>query len=279
MLETVERVAGACGRRDVVDLLGQIVHLGRKPAHGLVGGDVGRHIAQRGDGLLELRKRRRVLLRDDEIDLVRETGHCVVEADQVFRRRQPAQGIAHFGEPMFDAGNRAAVAAGLPAFGDALGKPLDLLLDGVDGAPRHGVVERAADLAKLGAQRIDRFLDARSAQRLDLVGDLAKMILQPGQVLGWHRREHRRGRRHGGRRPLPPRGRLAQGLLTIERALAGGDFGDGAVERRRQLHAPRHHRRDLRRQARQVANWSSRWSRRAIKLAIWSGSLRPRFGA
>ena len=57
---------------------------------------------------------------------------------------------------------RAAVDAGLAAFGDALGEPCDLLLDGVDGVARHRVVERAADLAELGAQRIDRFLDART---------------------------------------------------------------------------------------------------------------------
>ena len=82
-----------------------------------------RHVAQRGDGVLELLQRRRVLLRDDQIDLVRQRGHRVVEADQVFRRRQPAQRVAHFGEPVLDAGKRAAVDAGLAAFGDALGQP------------------------------------------------------------------------------------------------------------------------------------------------------------
>ena len=110
------------------------------------------HLAQRGDGALELRQRRRILLRDDEIDLVREARDRIVKTDQVFRRRQFAQGVAYFGEPMFDAAKRAGVDAGLAAFGDALVEALNLLFDGVDGAPRHGVVERAADLAEFVAQ-------------------------------------------------------------------------------------------------------------------------------
>ena len=93
-----------------------------------------------------------IFLRDDQIDLVGETRHRVVEADQVFRRRQAAQRVAHFGEAVFDAGERAAIDAGLAAFGDALGQALDLPFDGVDGLARHRLGERAADLAEFGAQ-------------------------------------------------------------------------------------------------------------------------------
>ena len=110
-------------------------------------------------------------------------GDRVVEADQVFRRHQPAQRVAHFGQAVLDAAERAGVDAGLAAFRDALVEALDLPLDGVDGAARHRVVERAADLAELVAQRVDRLLDAGLAQRLDLIGDLAKLIFQAGQVL------------------------------------------------------------------------------------------------
>src|SRR5665213_2364805 len=129
------------------------------------------HLAQRGDGALKLRHRRRILLRDDEIDLVRETGDRVVEADQAFRRCQFAQGVAYFGESMLDAAERTCVDTGLAAFDDALVKPLDLLFDGIDRAPRHGGAGRAPDPAEFVAQRIDGLLDARFAQRLDLVGD------------------------------------------------------------------------------------------------------------
>ena len=107
----------------------------------------------------------------------------VVEADQLLCRRQAAQRVAHLGQPVLDAGERVVIDAVLAAFRDALGEAEDLLFDGLDLAPRHGLVERVADLDELAAQRIDRFLDARLAQRLDLVGDAAELILQPGKVL------------------------------------------------------------------------------------------------
>ncbi len=176
-------------------------------------------------------ERRRIFLRDDQIDLVRELGHRLVEADQVFRRRQSAQRVAHFGEPVLDAGQRAAVDAGLAAFGDALGQALDLLLDGVDGVARHRIGERAADLAEFGAQGIDRFLDARLAQRLDLIGDLAKLILQSRQILCRHRRN--RPASVAQSRPAAIAALRPVARLAVERALAGGDFGNGAIERRR----------------------------------------------
>ncbi len=243
---------------------------------------MGGHLAQRGDGALELRQRRRVFLRDDEIDLVREAGHRVVEADQVFRRRQSAQGVAHFGKAVLDAAERAGVDAGLAAFRDALVEALDLLFDGVDGAARHRVVERAADLAELLAQRIDRLFDARLAQRLDLIGDLAKLIFQTRQVLRrqWHGRRRGVGAgagtaiaacgccRGGAALPLSTRWRAAISATARSRlggnctlGIAGGIIGGGGGGR------------DT------LANWSSRRSRRPISSASWSGSLRLRFGA
>ena len=126
------------------------------------------HLAQRDDGPFELRNRRRVVLGDDEIDLVREVGDRVGVADQVFRRHQPPHRVAHFGQPMLDAAERGGVDAGLAAFGDAPVEALDLLFDGLEGAARHRVAERAADLAEFLAQGVDRLFDARFAQRLDL---------------------------------------------------------------------------------------------------------------
>ena len=59
-----------------------------EPAHGLIGSDMGAHLAQGGDGALELRHCRRIPLRDDKIDLIRRGRPPRGEADQVFRRRQ-----------------------------------------------------------------------------------------------------------------------------------------------------------------------------------------------
>ena len=255
MLKTVERVPGRPAVGHVLDLFAEHLHLGGEAAHRLVRGDMRGHVAQRGDGVLELVQRRRVFLRDDEIDLVGEAVDRLVEADQVFRRCQAAQRVAHFGQAVLDARDRPAVDAGLAAFGDALGQALDLLLDGVDGATRHRVVERAADFAKLAAQRVDRFFDARFAQRLDLIGDAAELVFQARQILRRHRHQHgrqrllRRRHRHLGR-PLRRQGRLCGQLPrlrrgAVERALARADFGDGAVERRL-------HRRRLRHRLRRI---------------------------
>ena len=225
-----------------------------------------RHLAQRVDGAFELRHRLRVFLRHDQIDLVGEPVDGIVEADQLLGRRQPAQRVAHFGEAVFDAGERAGVGAVLAAFGDALAKPRDLLFDRLDLAPRHRLVELGADFDQFAAQRVDRFFHARPAQGFDLVGDAAQLIFQAGNVLRRQRRTRRllcrggrgngsgRCRRHGGRRHLlrglrhrrrllrhrrlrlrlRPRGRRRR--LAIERAPACGNLGHRALERRRQLH-------------------------------------------
>ncbi len=190
--------------------------------------------AQRGDRVLELRDRRRVVLRDDEIDLMREVVDRVSVTDQVFRRHQPAHGVADFGQPVLDAAERGGVDAGLAAFDDAAVETLDLLFDGFERAARHRVAERAADFGELLAQRVDRLFDAGLAQRFDLIGDVAQLIFQAGQIL---RRQGRLQGGLGGRR-LPARRRGN----ADERALSRRDFSDGAVEVRRQPHA-----RDLRR--------------------------------
>ena len=171
VLEAVERVA-AGGRGQVLDLLGQHAAPARR-ARATASLEatccaMSRNVVIACSSCCSVAG---IFLRDDQIDLVREAVDRLVEADQIFRRRQPAQRVAHFGQAVLDAGERAAVDAGLAAFGDALGEALDLLLDRVDGVARHRVVERAADLAELAAQRVDRLFDARLAQRLDLVGD------------------------------------------------------------------------------------------------------------
>ncbi len=182
LLEMIECIVAGPGTGHAFDLFGQLLHLRGKPAHRLIGSNMGTHLAQGDDSALELRHGRRVALRDDEIDLVREAGDRIGEADQVFSRRQAVQGIAHFGQPMLDAAERAGVDAGLAAFGDALVEFLDLVFDGVEDAARHGVAERACDFGELVAQSIDRLLDARLAQGLDLIGDVAELLFQSRQI-------------------------------------------------------------------------------------------------
>src|SRR6185312_12117810 len=85
-------------------------------------------------------------------------------------------------------------------------------------APRHGVVERAPDLGELGAQGVDRFLDAGRPQGFDLAGDLAQLLFQRGEVLRLRRLGQRAARR----------------WRAVELALAGGDLGKRAIKLRRQ---------------------------------------------
>ena len=217
--------------------------------------------------MFTLADRRGVRLRDDLVDLVREAVDRFVEADQVFRRRQGAQRVAHFGQTMLDARQRVAIdaanIAGLAAFGDALGQALNLPLDGVDRLARHRLVERLADVAEFGAQGIDGVLDAGAAQGLDLVGDLAQVFFEAGQVLTRRRHHHRR-------RDVDLRMRRRIGLhlgrhrllrrAAIERALTRGDFGHRAVkawrrhDRRHLWRHRRHHRRRHRRCRHQARN-------------------------
>src|SRR5512146_2530218 len=101
---------------------------------------------------------------------------------------------------MLDAAECGGIDAGLAAFGNALVETLDLLLDGLEGATRHRVAERAANLAELLTQGIDRLFDARLAQRLDLFGDVAQLLFQARQVLCRHWPGRRRRNLRGGLR-------------------------------------------------------------------------------
>ena len=240
----IERPAAALSARlrHVFDLLAQRLHLGGQSLNRLVGGDMVGHLAQRDDGPLELGNRRWVVLGDDEIDLVREVGDRVGISDQVFRRHQPLHRVANFGKAALDTAERGSVDAGLAAFGDAPVEALDLLFDSLEGAARHSVTERTADLAEFLAQGVDRLFDAGFAQRLDLHGDIAQLLFQARQVLTRHRPgRRRRNFRRGLRLPAPGR------CLAAERTLARGDFVDGAVETRRQPHAGHFRRRGWRR--------------------------------
>ncbi len=96
MLEAGERVGIGAGLGDMVDLVGERLHLRGQGAHGVAGGHAVGHVAQGGDGAFELRHRRRIPLGDDQIDLLRKPRYRVVEADEFLGRGQSAQRVTHF---------------------------------------------------------------------------------------------------------------------------------------------------------------------------------------
>jgi hypothetical protein len=104
---------------------GEAMHLGGQLRQRAVRGHVRADVAHRCNRFLELVKHRRlrtVLRRRAElVDLVRQAAHRVFEADQVFRRREVAQRVAHLGEALLQPGEGSGIAAGLAAAADTLG--------------------------------------------------------------------------------------------------------------------------------------------------------------
>src|SRR4029079_19163302 len=111
--------------------------------------------------------------------------------------------VAHFSEPVLDASQSVTVHAGLTPVRQALGESLNLYLDRLDGATRHRLGERVADLAKLYMQRRDCFFYAGPSQCFDLIGNSPQLPLKTRRVLCW--------------RWCCP---------AVERAMVRGNFGD-----------------------------------------------------
>ena len=109
--------------------------------------------AQAADRRLELLQRRRVLLGDDQVDLLRQRIHRLVEADQALGGGEPAQRLAHLRKSALKPGQRGRIDARLAAVVDALCKRLDLDLERFHGAARQRFGELAADLREVGTDR------------------------------------------------------------------------------------------------------------------------------
>ena len=168
-LQPGQRFVAAGVRGGVLEPGGEAVHLGGELRQRAVGGDVRADVAHRRDRFLELMEHRgfRAACRRSRelVDLVRQAAHRVLEADQIFRRRQVAQRVADLGEPLLQAGQRGGIAAGLPAAADALGQRADLAFQRLDGVARHRVLQRAADLGEVAAQRRQRVSRRAGAAR------------------------------------------------------------------------------------------------------------------
>ena len=180
-------------------------------------------MAHRRDRFLELMEHRRLrdgraAARRELIDLVRQAAHRVLEPDQVLRRRQIAQRVAHLGQPLLQIGQRRRVAAGLPAAADTVGERAHFGFERLHRLARHRILERAADLGEVAAQRGQGVL-VGLMQRRDLRVDAAKLLLERRKILSW-------------RRSGP--GALRRGAAAIERALARGNLrGPVRAARRR----------------------------------------------
>ena len=127
---------------------------------------MGDDAAQRADRRFELLQRGRVFLGDDQVDLLRQRLHRLVESDQVLGGRQAAQRVAHFREPALEPGQRAQIDAGVAGMVDALRQRLDLDLERFHGVARQRFGELAADVREIFAEgRYDVFEIARRPQR------------------------------------------------------------------------------------------------------------------
>ena len=204
----------------------EAVHLGGELGQRAVGGDVRADVAHRRDGFLELMENGGLrtgaaAARRQLVDLVGQAAHRVLKPDQIFRGRQVAQGVANLDEALLEIGQRGGIAAGLPAAADPLGQRADLGFERLHRLARHRVLEGAADLGKVAAQRGERVF-VGLMQRGNLGGDLAKLVLERGQIL--------RRRRPGVRDSLwgSPHG------AAVERMLAGRNLrGPVRTARRR----------------------------------------------
>ena len=114
---------------------------------------MGDDAAQRRDRGFELLQRRRIVLADDQVDLLRQRAHGVLESDQAFGRRQPLERIAHFAKTALESGqSRRIDASGRARVIDPLRQRLDFDLQRFHRMPRQRFGELAADLGEILAE-------------------------------------------------------------------------------------------------------------------------------
>ena len=125
---------------------------------------MGDDAAQGADGGLELLQRRRIVLGDDHVDLLRQRPHRLVETDQAFRGPEVLQRFAHVAQAAFEAGNGAHIDAALAAVLDALRQRLDFDLEQFHRAARQRLGDQARDVGEVATDRRDRAFEVgRSA--------------------------------------------------------------------------------------------------------------------
>ncbi len=138
------------------------------------------------DRLFKLMELCRTIAGSGLVDLARQGAHRFLEADEIFGGRQRAQRLADLGEALLEIAERACIDTGLPAQIQSFGERADFRFERFDGAARHRLGQRAADLGEIAAQRGER-VPVGLMQRSDLRGDGAQMMLKAGQIGGGRR--------------------------------------------------------------------------------------------
>ena len=177
---------GAAGRTGgLVDLGGERAHLLGEVRQRVVRGHMRDDATHGDDGAFKLLKGRRILaVAGDQLDFVRERLHRFAEAGEAFGRRQRAERVAHFREPLLEVRQRRGVGAGLPGLVDAVRKLAHLAFERLDRLARHGFLQHDADLGEIVAERVDRLVETAGAvEHLDLAVDLAELLLESGKFL------------------------------------------------------------------------------------------------
>ena len=165
---------------------------------------MGDNAAQCTDGRLQLLQRRRILFGDDQVDLLRQRLHGIVETDQLLGRRQIAQGVADFLQAALDSGQYTKINARCAGLIEPLRQRLHLGFERFHGAARQRFRELVTDFRKVLAERCDdAFKLARWPQRFYPRRDEAQLLFDIADVDGRLRRrllrtgrQRRRRRRH-----------------------------------------------------------------------------------
>ena len=183
MRERIE--AGRAGAlRDVVDARAERLHVAGKRGDALGRRDTGGELAQLVDRGFEIAQRFGIGRAD------REAVHLARSSD--IRSSNPARlsagvialsALMHLGKTALDASQRGRVGAAAITVIDPLSERLHVALQAFERAARQRLMDRARDFGEVGAQLRDRILDAgRAPQRLDLCGDVVKLLFEAGEI-------------------------------------------------------------------------------------------------
>ena len=242
LVQRIENVDATRGGHAALDPVGEPAHLLGERRERVPRRHLPHLVAQRSDGAFELLQARRILPAGGElVDLALEDPQCLVEADQAFGRRQPAQFFAHLAQTLLEPGERRRIDPGTALGVEPPGERAHLGLQRLDGAARHRVRQRATDIGEIFSQPGNRILGPARHRLRQGAADVGQIFSQAGDrvlgaalhrhVVGKSRRRRRREwrwRRRG--REGARRRRRGRREVAIERALARRDLGHHRID-------------------------------------------------
>ena len=178
-------VALRTAARVLIDALGKCTHFVCQSGQRVVRRDVRNDAAQSGNRGFEMFERGGILLMAacHLVDLARERMNGVDRTRKIFSRRQSAQRVANFGQPLLQRRQCRAVRAATAAGIDARGQHADFAFERFDGAARRGFGQGARDVGEIVAQCTERIVHSAGAERIDLVGDVTQLVFDAGEVV------------------------------------------------------------------------------------------------